>query len=79
MERNLIKDIRNFKGMTQPQFAEWLGVAESTIAQVESGHRNVSEALASKIAHKFDVANKDFIEYQQRVKQTNEYFFNRVK
>lgn len=74
MNSDLIKSIRYFKGMTQPQFSEWLGVAESSIAQVESGHRNVSEALKGKIALHFDVNSDDFIQYHKRRENTNNYF-----
>lgn len=76
MKGDLIKIIRQYKNMTQPQFAEWLGVAESSISQVESGHRQVSEYLASKVALKFDVADPDFIAYRERRKHTSDYFFN---
>lgn len=76
MESLLVKDIRHYKGMTQPQFAEWLGVAESSIAQVESGHRRVSDRLAAKIALKFDVSDPDFIKYLERKNNAYNYFFN---
>ncbi|MEI3606907.1 helix-turn-helix transcriptional regulator [Pseudogracilibacillus sp. SE30717A] len=76
MKGNLVRTIRHYKGMTQPQFSKWLGVAESTIAQVEAGHRNVSENLASKIALKFDVTNANFIAYRERREQTSNYFLN---
>lgn len=74
MESLLIKDIRHYKGMTQPQFAEWLGVAESSIAQVESGHRRVSDRLAAKIALKFDVTDEEFIAYRERRAKTQKFF-----
>lgn len=77
MKSAQVKTIREFKGMTQPQFAKWLGVASSTIAQVESGHREVSEALASRIALKFDVTDRSFLDFKKRKQQTHAYFFNR--
>ena len=76
MNDDLVRTIRHYKGMTQPQFAEWLGVAESSIAQVESGHRRVSDRLSARIALKFDVTDDDFIAYRERHKQTSNYFFN---
>lgn len=75
MNDNLLRTIRHYKGMTQPQFAEWLGVAESSIAQVESGHRRVSDRLAAKIALKFDITDDDFIAYRERREQASKYFF----
>lgn len=75
MKSNLIKDIRQYKNMTQTEFSEWIGVAESSIAQVESGHRNVSDTLASKVALKFDVQSKDFKAFQDRKRKASDYFF----
>lgn len=75
MNSDLIKGIRQYKNVSQESFAEWLGVSTSAIALIEAGHRSVSDNLASKIAHRFDVKNVDFIEYLKRKEQTSAYFF----
>ena len=74
MKGNLLKEIRQFKDMTQEQFADWLGVSLSSIALVESGHRGISENLENKITHKFDVTDPNFIEYKKQRKKTGDYF-----
>lgn len=76
MKNELIKDIRHYLGMTQEEFAKWLGVHYSTIALTEANYRNVSDKLAAKIALKFDVTDSDFLEYRKRRANTNDYFFN---
>ena len=78
MRNELIKDIRHYKGMTQEQFAEWLGVHYSTIAVTESNHRKVSDNLAAKVARKFDVTNDEFTAYLERKRKADDYFFNHV-
>jgi len=45
--------IRISKGLSQAAFAKSLGVAESTIAAVESRHRNVSDNLRTRIKQTF--------------------------
>lgn len=75
MKNELLQDIRHYLNLTQPEFAEWLGVSPASIAQVEANHRNISESLAAKVARKFDVTDKDFIEYRKRKAQTRDYFF----
>lgn len=74
MNKELLKDIRLFKEMTQEQFAEWLGVSRITIALIESDQRNVSDTVASKLAHKFDVTSDDFMAYRKRRANTRDYF-----
>lgn len=74
MNKELLKDIRLFKGMTQAQFADWIGVSRITIALIESEHRNVSDTVASKIALKFDVTDDDFIAYRERRAKTQKFF-----
>lgn len=74
MNSELLKDIRLFKKMTQEEFASWLGVSKITIALIESGHRNVSDTVVSKLAHKFDVTDDDFIKFRERQKNLREFF-----
>lgn len=74
MKNELIKDIRHYLGMTQEEFAKWLGVHYSTIALTEANYRNVSDKLASKIALKFDITDEDFIAYRKRRAETQKFF-----
>lgn len=74
MKNELIKEIRYYLGMTQEEFARWLGVHPSTIALAEAKHRNVSDSLAAKIALKFDVTDPKFLAYRKRRAKTRKYF-----
>lgn len=74
MRNELVKEIRYYLGMTQHEFAEWLGVNYSTIAAVETNYRNVSDKLAAKIALKFDVTDPEFLAYRERRAKTWKYF-----
>lgn len=74
MNKELLKDIRLFKEMTQEQFADWLGVSRITIALIESDQRNVSDTVVSKLALKFDVTSDDFIAFRERRANTRDYF-----
>lgn len=76
MKNELLQDIRHYMDLTQPDFAEWLGVSPASIAHVEANQRNISDSLAAKIARKFDVADPDFVEYRKRKAQTRNYFFS---
>lgn len=74
MKNELIKDIRHYLGMTQEEFAKWLGVHYSTISLTEANYRGVSDNLASKIALKFDVTDPEFLTYRERRAKTRKFF-----
>ena len=46
----LIKDMREDLGMTQKEFARYVGKPQSTIGRIESGSMNVSWGLLNEIA-----------------------------
>jgi UDP-N-acetylglucosamine 1-carboxyvinyltransferase len=46
----LIKEMRERKGMTQEQFAEKLKTTQSAIARIESGEQNLTTEMISKIS-----------------------------
>lgn len=49
-----IREIRKEAGMTQKQFAEYIGVSKRTVESWEEGKRNCPEALYTLIKYKFD-------------------------
>ena len=51
MKANKMKAIRYYLGLSQAQFAERLGVCQSTICIVEQGKRGVSDYIRGKLAH----------------------------
>lgn len=53
---NKIKELREKKGLTQKELAEEIGVAQSTIAMIESGKNKGSIETLAKIANYFNVS-----------------------
>ena len=50
-----LREIRKANGYTQKQFADALGLKQSTIATYESGRQTPSDRTISDICHKFNV------------------------
>lgn len=46
----MVRDMRDDLGMSQKEFAKYVGKPQSTIARIESGSMNVSVGLLSDIA-----------------------------
>lgn len=63
MTNQQLKLIRLYLGMTQREFANYFGLAESTIAKIEVNIIGVSDVTRAKILRKFDVDNPDFIKF----------------
>lgn len=55
-----VRAIRLYYGLTQREFAERLGVDNTTICAIERGKRKVSDNMRIKIAQTFDL-NDDVI------------------
>ncbi|WP_165210662.1 helix-turn-helix transcriptional regulator [Streptococcus tangpeifui] len=51
-----IKTLRKSLGLTQPQFAERLGVSRNSLSRYENGASPVSTALIDRICHVFNVS-----------------------
>lgn len=59
--RHFIKEWRKFRGMTQEQLADQVGVAVSTISQLESGGQGYSQATLEGLAIVLDCEPSDLI------------------
>lgn len=70
MNKETVKSIRLYLNMSQAAFADHVGVAESTIAMIEAGHRVVTDKIASRIARKFKVTPEffEFVENHRRLR-----------
>lgn len=53
MNKEALRAIRIFHGMTQSDFAAALNVSQSCIASAESGYRGVSDNLRVRVAQRF--------------------------
>lgn len=47
----MVRDMRDDLGMTQKEFAKYVGKPQSTISRIESGSMNVSMGLLNQIAN----------------------------
>lgn len=52
---DLIKKIRKEVGMTQAEFAKSLGVSTVLVSMIETGQKEVSKKLLTRIADRLDV------------------------
>lgn len=50
--------IRKKRQLTMDQFGEHIGVAKSTISNIENGNRNLTEHMLKSICREFDVDEK---------------------
>lgn len=53
-----IKELRKYKGMTQAEFGECIGVRGNTITTYENGTRTPSEAVLLSICREFNVSEE---------------------
>lgn len=72
----LIKKIREEAGLTQPEFAKALGVSTVLIAMVETGKKEVSKKLVTRLAERMNVHPSSitpflFIEKGVPIKETS--------
>lgn len=63
-----LRNIRKYYGFSQATLAQLLGVSRSYIAQIEKGHRNISEPVERQAKALFDVkaAEQDALERKAR-------------
>lgn len=58
MQGEKLRALRLQHGLTQVQFAEQLGVHQSSIAKIEAGERGLTDAMYARIVAKFDVGDE---------------------
>lgn len=56
-----LRGLRTREGITQQQLADTLGIAQSRVAQLESGARPISPAMAKRIGKAYGVTYKAFL------------------
>ena len=59
------KALRLRESMTQKEFANLLGVSESTVAAIETGRRNVSDTVRARLVQSVDVGS-EFISFFEK-------------
>ena len=63
--------IRLYSGMSQKDFAEYIGVSTATVAHIELGNRTVTPMVTSKLAEKFDLTD-DFLKYVEKYRRLSQ-------
>lgn len=63
-----LRNVRDYYGFSQATLAQLLGVSRSYIAQIENGHRDISEPIERQAKALFDVkaAEQDALERNER-------------
>ena len=60
MNATNFKALRLRLGMTQREYADFLGVSESTVAAIENGRRSISDHVRARLAQKVEI-DSDFL------------------
>lgn len=68
MQGEKLRALRLQHGLTQAQFAERLGVHQSSIAKIEAGERGLTDAMRGRIAAHFDMGD-EFLSFFARLKE----------
>ena len=53
-----LKEVRQFLGLTQKEFAETLKMSQSAISSIEMGRRNVTDRLINQVAVTFNLSEE---------------------
>lgn len=63
--KNRLRELRNERGITQEQLAEYLGVSRQTVISIENGRYNPSLILAYKIAKVFQCSIEGVFDFSE--------------
>ena len=68
MKNDMFRACRLFLGMTQEEFAEFLGISKAVVGRIEHGSLAISPRVKAKFVSKFDIDNSflDFYEKMSR-------------
>lgn len=73
MSAQRFKLLRLKKKMTQRQFAELLGVSESTVAAIENGRRPISDHIRVSLAEQGGV-DEDFLYFLESLERVTQIY-----
>lgn len=76
MESTTFRQMRAQKRMTQQEFADALGLSQSTIAHIEAGRRNISYTTRTRLAQIVDVKG-EFLSFFEQLKEIERVFPNK--
>lgn len=73
MESITFRQMRAQKRMTQQEFADALGLSQSTIAHIEAGRRGISYTTRTRLAQIIDVKG-EFLSFFERLEEIEKFF-----
>lgn len=73
MSANRFRGLRLKKKMTQKQFAELLGVSESTVAAIENGRRSISDNIRASLVEQGG-ADEDFLNFLESLEKISKIY-----
>jgi len=73
MESITFRQMRAQKRMSQQEFADALGLSQSTIAHIEAGRRNISYTTRTRLAQIIDVKG-EFLSFFERLEEIEKIF-----
>lgn len=68
---NRIAEIRKNHGLSQTALAKYLGIAQNTLSQYETGYRNPTNKVIMNIADLFNVSVNEILNYPAPEKNTS--------
>ena len=75
MSADRFKWLRLKKKMTQDEFAELLGLSQSTVAAIEKGRRPISDSVRAKLAE-LGAVDDDFLYFLHSIEKVTQIYPN---
>jgi transcriptional regulator with XRE-family HTH domain len=72
LDKKTFKLIRLFHGYSQEEYAELLGVNQSSVAKAELGRVPITDRMRAKVARHFDAMEPEFLQFKQRMSVKDE-------
>ena len=76
---NIIKQLRKKEGLTQAQFAKEIGVSQPHLSDLESGKRNLTEEVLTKIKESLNIPNSLYEELYESINYRKEEYSKNTK
>lgn len=68
-----IKSLRQSKALTQPEFANMIGISRNSLSRYENGTSSITIGLIDRICEKFDVSYLDIVGKDKLLTPLEEY------
>ena len=68
-----IRKLRHAQGLTQPEFAEKIGVSRNSLSRYENGSSPISTDIIDRICHAFQVSYREIVGEEKMTNPLEEY------